>query len=658
MNDTLNLWLTLIVVAACLVVLAPSFPQRRHILALARLTFLEAIRKKVLIVFVLFALIMIGVSQSMPVFRAEDRLRVVETICFWSIFTFGMIVAIFVSALSLPGDLGEKTIYTVATKPVRRSSVILGKLLGFAGVSAVIIALMGAASLLTIHYADARVRRETGAPSGLFARWSILADQERIEGPGLAAQPDGRTCVTGENHSAYVWFFSCPMQFLKPELSEPAEIAVEGRFGPPPGFTGPTLPLFIEMRRGEKWGVAVPKDPRPGEVWRHTFHLPLAELAPAGSSLILEVAVGPRKPFRFQAEAADLTLWPGKAEDSRRKTEDLLRLADLMGQKADEMAKAGQDVAKIRRDAQKVREAAEQTRSEAEAMCLHAEKIAPRAAGLSPKRTMTWLSQDAPFKAVWVFHNLRRSSLPPEAIEGFADLFQVSSAQMGTSSIDLVFSIQDPKDPKHVLWKGTAPSTRERPALFTFPAQSISPDGTLRVAVERADPITFLGIPDELRFGLYARHGSFDWNFVKALLVIFFQLVLLAAVAVAGSTFLSAPVSVIFAFFIFFCGNLVDFMSTAAKILTWSASVTHAPPGVAVSIWEHLWDGFNWLVEVSLPVAAKIVPNLQQFDVVGHVMGGDEISFTLVANALVYFGAFALVAVAVGEFVFWRKEIE
>ena len=50
MNETLNLWLTIIVAAVFLALLALAFPQRRHIVALARLTFLEAIRKKVLVV--------------------------------------------------------------------------------------------------------------------------------------------------------------------------------------------------------------------------------------------------------------------------------------------------------------------------------------------------------------------------------------------------------------------------------------------------------------------------------------------------------------------------------------------------------------------------------------------------------------------------------
>ena len=602
MNDTLNLWLTIIVAAVLLALLALAFPQRRHIVALARLTFLEAIRKKVLVVFLLFALILIGVAQFFPVFKPEDRLRVVETICFWAMSTFGMIVAIFVAAVSLPNDLSEKTIYTVSTKPVRRGTIILGKVLGFAGVSAVIMALMGAASLITFHYVDARVRQETHGSSGLFARWSIPASESYFVGPGVVER-DGRPVVTGEAHSAFIWFFPHPALLVKLKPEEPLVVGIEARFAPQPGFTGSALPLSIETKSGEKWAKSMPVDVKPGDVWKGVLRLPPSELDPAVRSSVLQIAVGPRTPFQFQAGKDDLSLWLGD-------------------------------------------------------MRIRAEKVAPSADGLSPKRTVTWIAEKGTHKAVWIFRHLKRSSLPPETIEGFADEFRISSNRMGINSIDLRLTIEDPKDPKRILDQETVTSTRERPTLFRFPAKCISPDGTLCVAFERTDPASYLGVPDHLDFGIYARHASFDWNFTKALLVIYFQLVLLSAVAVAGSTFLSAPVSVIFAFFIFFCGNLVDFMRNAATILSWNAPVASKTPAAPLAFWPWVWDGINRLIEFTLPRAAKIIPALQQFDLSDRVISGDAIPWSLLVNAFVYFAAFGLFAVVVGQIVFRTKEIE
>jgi hypothetical protein len=206
-------------------------------------------------------------------------------------------------------------------------------------------------------------------------------------------------------------------------------------------------------------------------------------------------------------------------------------------------------------------------------------------------------------------------------------------------------------------------STRDRTMLFSVPTRCIGPDGVLRVAVEREEMDSYLGVPDQTAIGLYARHGNFDWNFVKALLVIFFELALLSAVAVAGSTFLSAPVSVLFAFFVFFCGNLIDFMRNAASVLSWVTSPhshAHGPGagGVLAAVWQWIVDRISDLAGFAMPQVAKVMPNLQQFDVAGNVMSGDEIPFVMIVNALVYFGAFGLFAVIVGQVVFRKKEIE
>ncbi len=592
--------LTLGVLAVLAAILVWSFPQRRHIFALARLTFLDALRKKVLVVFILFAALLIVVSQFFPVFRVEDRLRVVQSVCYWSISTFGMIVAIFLAALSLPGDFSEKTIYTIATKPVRRGSLVLGKVLGFAALSGLILALMGGASLIAIRYVDAQVRHETGGPSRLFARWSIPPVQSYITGPGLARQ-DGRTLVNGEAQSAYVWFFPHPALFAKP--GGPLEVKLAARFARQPSREGP-LPLSFQWRRGEKWAEPFSADVEPERIWQHALPLSAEDFAAIGRGTVFEVAVGPRTPFMFQADHDDL----------------VLLVNDVL---------------------------------------VKAEKQAPRAEGLSPKRTITWISQAPGRQVVWRFHKLKKTAMPQETIEGFADV-RVSAAGLGPRRVDLRFAFSDPADPAKKT-ESIVTATRDRVTRFSFPASAINPDGSLLVSVERADKDTYLGLPDDLSVGIYGEAGIFEWNFAKSLFVIFFQLTLLSAVAVAGSTFLSAPVSVLFAFFIFFCGNLVDFMRNAATILAWGASPhshSHDAAPAAEAFFHWVWDGITKLIEIALPAAARILPDLQQFDVAGRVMSSDEIPLGLVFNAFVYFAAFGLFAVVVGQIVLKNKEME
>ncbi len=53
-----------------------------------------------------------------------------------------LVLAIFISAFSLPNDLKNKTIFTVVTKPVRGWEIILGRILGFLGIGTLLLALM------------------------------------------------------------------------------------------------------------------------------------------------------------------------------------------------------------------------------------------------------------------------------------------------------------------------------------------------------------------------------------------------------------------------------------------------------------------------------------------------------------------------------------
>ena len=49
----------------------------------------------------------------------------------------GAVVGLFPRALSLPADIKNRTIYTIVTKPVRASEIVLGRILGFTVVGTV-----------------------------------------------------------------------------------------------------------------------------------------------------------------------------------------------------------------------------------------------------------------------------------------------------------------------------------------------------------------------------------------------------------------------------------------------------------------------------------------------------------------------------------------
>ena len=121
-------------------------------LTIAKHTLKEALGKKILLVLGLFFITIVISSLFLEVPKPEDRIKLVERISFGSMAFFGVIVAIFLSATSLPNEIEEKQIYTVMTKPIGRIKFLLGKILGLVMVVGLLLLLMAIFSLAMVRF--------------------------------------------------------------------------------------------------------------------------------------------------------------------------------------------------------------------------------------------------------------------------------------------------------------------------------------------------------------------------------------------------------------------------------------------------------------------------------------------------------------------------
>ena len=117
----------------------------RRVFALAKLAFKEAIRRKVLFVVGLFvvALLLAGWYLN-PESDSPARLYISFVLTATNYLILAL--ALFISAFSLPDDIKSRTIYTIVTKPVRATEIVLGRMLGFVAVCTVMLIPMGLAS--------------------------------------------------------------------------------------------------------------------------------------------------------------------------------------------------------------------------------------------------------------------------------------------------------------------------------------------------------------------------------------------------------------------------------------------------------------------------------------------------------------------------------
>jgi hypothetical protein len=116
----------------------------RRVWALARLAVQESLRRNVLVVLAVFALVVLFAGWFLDPASVNPGKLSIGFILGATNLLVGC-VALLLSVFSLPADIKSRAIQTVTTKPVRTGEIVLGRIIGFACVGTLLLAVMGAA---------------------------------------------------------------------------------------------------------------------------------------------------------------------------------------------------------------------------------------------------------------------------------------------------------------------------------------------------------------------------------------------------------------------------------------------------------------------------------------------------------------------------------
>ena len=108
-----------------------------QMLAIAKNTFREAIRDRILYGFLFFAVLLILFSVVLGQLSFNQQIRCTLDVGLAGISFFSVLIAIFLGITLLHKEIEKRTIYTVLSKPVSRATYLLGKFLGLAATMAV-----------------------------------------------------------------------------------------------------------------------------------------------------------------------------------------------------------------------------------------------------------------------------------------------------------------------------------------------------------------------------------------------------------------------------------------------------------------------------------------------------------------------------------------
>jgi hypothetical protein len=129
----------------------------RRVTAIAGTTFRDLVRQKVFYFMLVFAVILIGMSLVMVQLSFRGQVESVKDISLGAMSVFTMLLAVLSTAVLLPRDMEERTLYTILAKPVARFEYLLGKLVGVGVMLLVATLLMAAVFSIVLYFWQSRV---------------------------------------------------------------------------------------------------------------------------------------------------------------------------------------------------------------------------------------------------------------------------------------------------------------------------------------------------------------------------------------------------------------------------------------------------------------------------------------------------------------------
>ncbi len=197
----------------------------RRVFAIAQLAFRESIRRKALLVFVVFAALFMfgGWFMEADEARPDLHLRNLVAFVFFAMSWLVLPIVVLLSCWGLPEDIRLRSLHTVVTKPARRSEVVLGRMLGFSAIGTVIILLMS-----VVGYGW--IMRHVTEDASLFCRVPVYGKVSFLDRIGQPADKGvnvgdivmTRSFIEGGTKAAAIWQF--------PIDQESDQLTIESRF--------------------------------------------------------------------------------------------------------------------------------------------------------------------------------------------------------------------------------------------------------------------------------------------------------------------------------------------------------------------------------------------------------------------------------------------
>ncbi|MFK5921483.1 MAG: hypothetical protein QM496_04845 [Verrucomicrobiota bacterium] len=161
----------------------PIFSLQR-VWTLASSTFTQLVRMKTFYFLAVFAVLVIAASNLNLLYTPVQQLKVIRETSLGAMSIFSWLFAISATAVLIPRDLEDRTLYTILSKPVPRLEYLVGKLMGVLLVIGVALALMYAFFSVILYFQEYSIISSEMAHMAQNPRYT---DQDRASEAAMIA---------------------------------------------------------------------------------------------------------------------------------------------------------------------------------------------------------------------------------------------------------------------------------------------------------------------------------------------------------------------------------------------------------------------------------------------------------------------------------------
>lgn len=184
----------------------------RRVFALTSLTLKEAVRRKALLIFVVFSIVLMfgGWFITNANERAELQVSVHVTFILTAIAWLILPAVIFLSCWAVPEDIRIRSMHTVVTKPARRLEIVMGRMFGMGIVTVLVLVVMAAAGYVwVVRQIPASSKNQLTCRVPAFGELYFLdqTGQPALTGINVGDTWMYRSHITGNSRSRAVWTF-------------------------------------------------------------------------------------------------------------------------------------------------------------------------------------------------------------------------------------------------------------------------------------------------------------------------------------------------------------------------------------------------------------------------------------------------------------------